>query len=84
MLQIENLESQLFTRIILITFCGECSFPSDTENNHNVQFLFSCYILSVPVNSLQLQLNLKSAKMKQTLFTYHFTMNALDGLKRDP
>ena len=39
--------------------CGECSFPSDTENNHNIQFLFSCCILSVPVNSSQLQLNLK-------------------------
>ena len=20
--------------------CGECSFPSDAKNNHNVQFLF--------------------------------------------
>ena len=39
-------------------FCGECSFPSDTENNHNVQFAFSQYILSVPVNSSQLQLKL--------------------------
>ena len=33
-------------------------FPSDTENNHSVQFLFSCCILSVPVNSPQLKLNL--------------------------
>ena len=39
--------------------CGECSLPSDTENNHNVQFLFSCDMVSVPVNSLQLQINLK-------------------------
>ena len=37
--------------------CGECFFPTDTENNRNIQFLFSCYILSVPVNSLQLQLS---------------------------
>ena len=43
---------------------GECSFPSDTENNHNIQSLFSYYILSVPVNSSQLQLNLTPTKMK--------------------
>ena len=44
--------------------CGECSFSSDTGNNHNVLFLFTYYILSIPVDPSQLQLNLNHNKIE--------------------
>ena len=57
----ENVNLIVTTKIFLLNIldaCGECFFPSDTENNPNVLFL------SVPVNSPQLQLNLTLSRRR--------------------
>ena len=64
--------------------CGECCFSSDTGNNHNVQFLFSYYILSIPVNPSQLQLNLNPNKTETNSPYIPFHHESSRWLKKRP